>query len=344
MNTAISGNIGARLTGSASRSKAPVFVLGCPRSGTTVLYHMLLSAGGFAVYRAESNVFNLLAPKFGNLNSSRNRARLLEFWSRSKLFRVSGLDAEEISAKIDAECRSAGDFLRITMRETARKQGVDRWADCTPDHLLYIHEIKRQIPDALIIHAIRDGRDVALSFAQQGWSHPLWWDRKHKIPVAALYWAWIVRQGREAGRTLGHDYIEVRFEDLVGKPTEALGRMGEFIDQDLDYERIRHVAIGSVKTPNTSFTSAIGSGEFNPVGRWKDRLSGAGLSTVESLIGDLLLELGYPLAGNGSRNNLQSLRLRSVYPQLFSLKLWLKNHTPLGRTANTNVMEIDEHL
>ncbi|PYX37709.1 MAG: hypothetical protein DMG81_13485 [Acidobacteria bacterium] len=46
---------------SALRSKAPVFVLGCPRSGTTLLYHMLLSAGNFALYRAESQVFKTSA-------------------------------------------------------------------------------------------------------------------------------------------------------------------------------------------------------------------------------------------------------------------------------------------
>ena len=57
----------------ASRKKAPVFVLGCVRSGTTLLYHMLLSAGGFAVYRAESNVFNLLEPRFGDLSVRRNK-------------------------------------------------------------------------------------------------------------------------------------------------------------------------------------------------------------------------------------------------------------------------------
>src|SRR2546428_11456956 len=91
-----------------SRSKAPVFVLGCPRSGTTVLYHMLLSSGGFAVYRAESNVFNLLVPRFGNLSSAANRQKLMEYWIRSKLFRASGLDAREINAKIMAECQSGG--------------------------------------------------------------------------------------------------------------------------------------------------------------------------------------------------------------------------------------------
>src|SRR5215467_9454277 len=50
------------------RNEAPVFVLGCGRSGTTLLYHMILSAGDFAVYRTESNAINLLEPRFGDLS------------------------------------------------------------------------------------------------------------------------------------------------------------------------------------------------------------------------------------------------------------------------------------
>src|SRR3954462_5065208 len=87
-----------------SRSAAPVFVLGCPRSGTTVLYHMLLSAGDFAIYRAESNVFILLSPRFGRMRSESDRRDLMAHWVKSKLFRVSGLDEREIKERIVAEC------------------------------------------------------------------------------------------------------------------------------------------------------------------------------------------------------------------------------------------------
>jgi hypothetical protein len=67
-----------------ARENAPVFVVGCPRSGTTLLYNMLLSSGGFAVYLAESNVFNLLVPRFGDLSVRANRERLMDAWlSRS---------------------------------------------------------------------------------------------------------------------------------------------------------------------------------------------------------------------------------------------------------------------
>src|ERR1700733_9234752 len=156
----------------SARSKAPVFVLGCGRSGTKMLYHTLLSAGGFAVYHAESNAFNLIGLRFGNLAKAENRRALLDQWLRSKLFSRSGLTREEIEPKILQDCRNAGDFLRILMETIARKQGVERWAESTPLHLLYLPTIKKLIPDALIVHIIRDGRDVAVSLNKIKWIVP----------------------------------------------------------------------------------------------------------------------------------------------------------------------------
>jgi LPS sulfotransferase NodH len=320
------------------RSKAPVFVLGCPRSGTTLLYHMLLSAGGFAVYRAESQAFNLLAPRFGNFKSRANRERLLEKWLRSKLFQVSGLHAETIRDRVLLQCDGAGDFLQTYMQEIARQQGVERWAECTPDHLLYMQEIKRQIPEALVIHIIRDGRDVALSYARQGWTRSLPWDRGQELLVSALYWDWTVRQGRRSGAALGAEYMEVRYEGLVGDPRETLASVGQFIGQELDYDRIQKVGIGSVSKPNSSFSAEQG---FNPVGRWQEKMGPEQLTAMEGLIGDLLQELGYPLAGGAcAKSSLRLSTMGALYPRLFATKLWLKDHTWLGRTANLGPLEI----
>ena len=322
-------------------STAPVFVLGCPRSGTTVLYHMLLSAGGFAVYRAESNVFNLLVPRFGDLRSEKNRRRLLDYWLRSKLFHVSGLNATDIEHRIMAECRSGGDFLRITMEETARKQGVDRWADCTPDHLLNIPEIRDQLPGAFVIHIIRDGRDVALSYVQQHWSHPLPWDRHERLAVAGMYWEWVVRKGREYGQTLRPNYYEVRFEELVTNQHEVLSRLGEFIGHDLDYDKIQQAGIGAVSEPNSSFLGESGQQAFQPAGRWKRKMSAEEVEGFEAVVGDFLRELGYEVSADPkTKSSLRALRLRSTYLPMFAAKQWLKSKTPLGRLVDIRRMEI----
>src|SRR5947209_8824022 len=105
-----------------SRHQAPVFVVGCPRSGTTLLYNMLLSAGGFAVYLAESNVFNMLGPRFGNLAVRPNSEKLADAWLDSNLFRAFFMDREPIRQKIVAEAQSEGEFISVVMGEMARQQ------------------------------------------------------------------------------------------------------------------------------------------------------------------------------------------------------------------------------
>jgi hypothetical protein len=300
---------------------------------------MLLSAGNFAVYRAESNVFSVLQPRFGNLQSEGNRRDMLRLWLKSRQFRDSGLEAQDISEKIMRDCHSAGDFLRIVMEETARRQNVERWADCTPDHLLYIPEIKRQIPNALVVHIIRDGRDVALSYVRQGWAYPFPWDRKEHLSVAGLFWEWIVSRGREYGRALGADYYELHYEDLVEKPHETLRALGDFVGQELDYDKIRQAGIGSVSQPNTSFTADDG-GVFNPIGRWEKKMTADQVADFESLTGDFLQQLGYPLASGTPRRDFRAMRLRSTYLRGFSLRHWLKSRTPLGRYAKLERMEV----
>ncbi|HST11285.1 MAG TPA: sulfotransferase [Terriglobales bacterium] len=317
----------------APRSKAPVFVLGCPRSGTTLLYHMLLSAGNFVVYRAESQVFNLLEPRFGDLRVPGNRRKLLTAWENSSLFTKTGLEADQIERDVMENCENAGDFLRIVMESMARKQGVERWAETTPDHLLALPRIKQTIPNALVIHIIRDGRDVALSLEKQHWIRPFPWDHGKELLSAAVYWEWIVNEGRRHGQALGNDYKEVRYEELVANPRATLAEVGRFIGQDLDYDQIQRVGIGSVSRPNSSFGGEQKSGGFHPVARWKNSLSKQQLTQIEGLIGQTLDALGYERAATQRSEEPPTAqeRMRSVYHTYFNTKLALKTKTPLGR-------------
>jgi hypothetical protein len=310
---------------------APVFVVGCPRSGTTLLYNMLLSAGGFAVYLAESNVFNLLVPRFGDLSVLANRERLMDAWLQSQLFRASFLNAERIRARVLSDCRNGGDFLRIVMGEMSREQGVERWADNSPEELLYAPTIKKYLPDALFIHMIRDGRDVALSLDARphAWVRPFSWDRQDSLAIAGICWEWMVSRGRQLGRRLGGDYMEVHFEQLQADPPGVLAKIGDFIQHDLDYDRILQVGIGSVREPNTSFKGDAGS----PVGRWKQKISAEKLALFEAVVGRTLNELGYPQATVGaSANRMKALRLRTFYRAYFDAKFWFKS-SGLGRSC-----------
>src|SRR5262252_3184480 len=313
--------------------RPPVFIVGCPRSGTSFLYHLLLSAGGFARFHTQMNVFDVLEPVFGNLTSPANRKKMMQEWLGSKAFAVSGLEACQIEAKVMSDCRNGSDFMRIVMDEVARSQGVDRWIDSTPTNIPHMFRIARDFPEAQFIHIIRDARDVVLTLDKRAWSRPLPGDRKNSLLAAGIYWEWIVRKGREHGSRLASKYLEVRYEQLVEQPQIALGRIGSFLQHDLDYPRIQQHGVGSIKKPLTSFNEDLSQGHFTPVGRWREKFPADQLLQFEQLVGDYLKELGYALADPSQivRRSLRSRTRRWIYLNFYEFKQWAKVNTPLSR-------------
>src|SRR5216684_9255536 len=244
--------------------------MGCHRSGTNLLYDMLLSSGGFAIHRGYLPLYKILIPRFGSMRSRANREQIFATWLRSKGFRRSGLDALQLSAPILNECRTGGDFIRVVMDSMARSQQVQRWAVYDPDNVLHVERVKHDIPNALFVHIIRDGRDIALSLKKMGGFKPLPWDRELRGLVAtALYWEWMVQKGRTYGRQIPSDYLEIHYEDLVSDPHRTLKTLGQFLDHDLDYDRILAAGLGRLRESNSSFREEQGGP--NPLNRWKER-------------------------------------------------------------------------
>jgi hypothetical protein len=298
---------------------------------------MLLSSGHFPQYRTEPAVFDLLTPRFGDFHRRRNREKLMKYWVRSKQFRLTGLDPQQFTAFVIDQVSSAGGFLIAGMNAMTRAKGYRRWAVWGPDNLLHMASIKRQLPDALFIHVVRDGRDVACGLDAKGFIRPFPWDRRYRLLASALHWKWKVRRGRRVGQKLGNDYLEVRFEDLVLKPQQAIARVADFIAMPLDYELIKNSKVGVVSIPNTSFPAELQSSGFTPVGRWRKLLTSKAILELESLIGDELQELGYPLVSPAPpKASLRLCCLGAVYPRFYSFKEWLKLRTPLGRFVDLN--------
>ncbi len=325
------------------RSRLPVFVVGCHRSGTNLLYDMLLSAGGFAIYRGYLPIHKILIPRFGHPSNPANRKKIVETFLRSKGFTRTELDARDLSSKLLAGGQNGGDFLRIIMDEVALRQGATRWAVYDPDDVLHIPRIIADMPDALFVHIIRDGRDIALSLMKMGGFRPFPWSRKSRgLLETALYWEWVVRTGRRHGRQIPGNYIEIHYEDLVTQPHSALATLGQFLDHDLDYDRIQRAALGRVRESNSSFLNDPGDTREHPVNRWKEKLSPEEVSNLEALVGPTLEDFGYPLVTSReqTRSSLRWKCLAAAYPRFLDTKLWLKINTPIGRLANLSALEL----
>ena len=320
--------------------------MGCHRSGTNLLYDMLLSSGGFAIYRGYLPIYKIMIPKYGSMSSRANREKIVSTWFRSKGFRRTGLPREVFSPRIEDECRSGGDFIRVVLDSVARQQNTQRWAFYDPDNVLHFRKVKKDIPNALFVHIIRDGRDIALSLKKMGGFAPLPWDRGEtsSLVATALYWQWMVHHGRECGRLFPADYIEVRYEDLITSPREALSRLGSFIDHDLDYDRIQSESLGSLSKTNSSFREEGSKENINPLGRWKERLSPENIAAIESTVGACLKENGYQLSlpAPQRQSSPRFAMMRVIYPVFLGSKLWLKLNTPMGRLANESALELSD--
>jgi hypothetical protein len=322
------------------RNRRPVFIIGCHRSGTNLLYDILLSAGGFAVYRGYLPVYETLIPHFGRLGSRSNREKLVDAWMRSKGFARAAVEAGTLSSKLSSECQTGGDFIRIVMNQIAQKQGAGRWALYGPDNVLHMRQIKKELPDALFVHIIRDGRDIALSLMKMQGFRPFPWSRKTPgLLETALYWEWMVRKGREHGERIP-DYTEVHYEELVTHRREVVNRLAEFLDHDLDCDRIQANRLGRLSESNSSFRDETEA--TNPVERWKKKLSREQIGELEAIIGPTLEKFGYPLDVSQEQRKVgfRWKVLASIYPSFLATKQWLKLNTALGHFADLSVLEL----
>jgi hypothetical protein len=336
----------ARPVAERRRMKRPVFIVGCPRSGTTLLYSMLVASGGFAVYRKETYFYDLL-PRFRDLATVQGQQRFAREFLQGYLGHVPGLDVEPFVRSALDQCRRPEEFLPLLLTAITSAQQMDRWIEATPAHVLCMNEIERAVPDALFVHVIRDGRDCALSNNLQRWIPTLPWDKTRRLGVAALLWESMVRAGRAYGRANPSRYLELQFEDLIGSPSETLNRVGAFIDHDLDYDRIRQNPVHAMKHPNTSFREETSRADFNPVGRWKEKLTTDDVRLCEALVGRCLTDIGYSLAypATALHPGARARLMRNFYMAFFTGKHALKAHTPLGRfMTSTRVWAEQPHV
>lgn len=208
---------------------APIFVVGAPRSGTTLLASMLAGHPRIAC-GPETHFFNKLSP--GHLRAAlADRAwpdravqlvlsLTLAGQAVTELFGHSERDLREFLA---AREPSTGALLESLTALHARKRGKARWAEKTPNHLLHLPAIRRHYPGAPVVRIVRDPRDSALSMRQLPWASP------SALANAHLWSAWF-SASQPFFRSDARSFT-VRYEDLVHEPEGVLTAVCGFIGE-----------------------------------------------------------------------------------------------------------------
>ena len=277
-------------------SKRPIFIVGCPRSGTTLLQLMLHAHADIAIPPENRFLLELYdqRQRFGDLRDPANRRSLARFIvsrRRSKV-RDFGLDPKAVRRQIMRAAPTVGTAAATVFSAYAAQFGKRRWGDKRPSYIQRLDTIVRLFPDAQVIHIIRDGRDCVSSLKRMPW----WRGGSMKA-----IWTWrnAMVNGERARRRLGADaYVEVRYEDLVRDPEAQLRRLCGFLDEPfheamLQPHQIADIAVPQRKVWHTGTHAPVNDGAVH---RWRQDLDHWELALLEFTAARQLRRHGYELS------------------------------------------------
>ncbi len=262
----------------------PIFLVGCARSGTTLLKDLFNSHPDIK-FPVESQFLLHFYYIFGDPKNDKEAITLLKHIKNESQFQKFKIKISENEIK---EIRSYSKFIDYIFTKYAKKYGGKRWGDKTPYYVLKLKTIIKLFPDAKIVHIIRDGRDVALSIIPKKFG-------SNNVYTAAKSWKRHVEQGHKQGIKIGkNQYKEIRYEDLLNNQEEVLKSVCKFLD--LKYTKKVHkpdyLFAGNIHGKITNRLSTKKIIKTNQM-KWKTKMSKKDCLIFQSVAGDILKKNGY---------------------------------------------------
>ena len=270
--------------------QAPIFVVGMPRSGTTLLSAMLDAHSAIAI-TPETHFYTRC------WNAERRVPDSIEaVWER--LVQQPGvqdlqLTAEEMEHLREAACQSQrpspSDLLRALGTIYAERNGAQVWGEKTPDHLAHVPAMMRDFPEAAVLCIVRDARDVCLSLRGLPWN-------EDSLPESAWTWRRYAQKSTRYQTAFPDRYREVRYEDLLARPEATLRELTAWIGcpfekRMLGFHRQRTGPADTEREPWKANT-------HQPVDpsnteKWRAQMTDAERAVVELIAGSALESYGY---------------------------------------------------
>ena len=287
----------------AERHRSPcVFVVGCPRSGTTLLQRMLDNHPELAV----ANDTHFIPAALEGLSPASDLPLTPEIVERVRSFHTragKGFDRlglpEGTLEQVASTAQTYPAFVSELYTRLAALRGKAVAGEKTPDYVRHLPLLHTLFPWAKFVHIVRDGRDVTmalLDWAKDGKGPgrlKLW--SENPVAMSALWWRWQVESGKRDRATLGSAYLEVSYEALVKAPDEVLRRIAAFLELPYD-SRMLTYHVGRTRTKPGLPTNKAWLPPTPGVRDWRAQMPPDDVELVEALTGDLLTELGYERA------------------------------------------------
>jgi hypothetical protein len=292
----------------SAASERPFFVIGSPRSGTTLL-RLMLTAHPQLVVPPECGFVTWLHPAFGawraaEFGDSTHRSRFATAVCEARKFETWNLAARDVAEAVSGSTTYAEACASVYRLYAARRgKPTAVWGDKNNYYLSQITLLKTIFPASRVIHIVRDGRDVTCSCREvmsADSSSPYRPSLPVRLEEAAERWANDIRAIRSQLAALrADDSIELRYEDLVCEPTRELPRLCAWLGVDFAPEMLSFHALNESEQLEPSVTMDWKRRTLEPpsaatVGRYRTSLTPVEIEAFSRIAGPLLARYGYP--------------------------------------------------
>ena len=257
------------------KNKRPIFIVGCERSGTTMLRLILHSHANIAIPPQTKYLKKIYKRRlfFGNLSKQKNKNRIVKWFfdnhnKKTKIIDL-GLNPNDIKSEMIKSGDSLGSILSTIFKLYSKQYNKIRWGDKHPYYIKYLDQLFKLFSDAQVIHIIRDGRDAVASLKSMPW-----W--KNNSIYSMLNWQEAISNGKRAKLKYTSDqFIEIRYEDIIEEPEKNIKILCDFLEEDfslkmLEFHKIADTAVPSYKMDWHSDTKQQMNSK--KIGRWQKDL------------------------------------------------------------------------
>jgi hypothetical protein len=292
---------------------APIFIVGSPRSGTTLL-SVLMDRHPEVAVSPETDYFRtrkILLPVF---RSHQHHVRYV--FSHGIFSRIHdlGLSEQAVIKHYKPHRPSYKNLFQALLESYVQKHGKKRGGEKTPMHLDKIPLIFSWYPGAKAICIVRDGRDAALSLQRAG--------NIHGRDIRALSFIW----KRHAVKALRYKerypdrFFLVHYESLLTNPEFVLERIDKFLDLPFNPSQLDTTIQSEVVTQREHGwkENALKFIDPDKIFRWQREATTDQLIIMESVMRNYLLRFGYPVktesvSSNDIKSSLYNMLTNCVY-------------------------------
>jgi hypothetical protein len=270
--------------------KRPFFIVGSPRSGTTLLQAML-NAGETMFIPPETHFLPTYSVWTTGGWRRPDREQVLRLIKKTVCERNElPVIWPELRRELETTGKDAVNQFDTLLSHIQNRRAPDRRiGEKTPAHLLYVERLAEHYRDAQFIRIVRDGRDVVVSHREAFGSHPL---------HMAVRWRVHQRQSQRFSVALSENrFLTVRYENLVTEPEEELRRVCAYLDEPFDPAMLRpqdRDELGFAKRESHKVRTLMPI-DTTRIGRYRDILAPRTIAMLQVVFGKTLVEEGYEL-------------------------------------------------